>query len=364
MSITQSQIAKALGSKFYGIFGSPYFDFSDNSCAESIAAQCRDIIVYMQDAIRFYFNKKWHEDKELHKMLNLKHTPNVISEDVICYSVSDSAYINLDIVLDSINKEDGVDSETLSHVLYEIRLKPYFEKRLETYCRKYNVENRFEFRKDGLYSNVCFFATNNYIMYDKSCDDIVVKGSFLSQNSKGSYINKVLKDFCFLLMRDNVKSVVEMQEFLINAWSKFSKCKVDEICIYKSIGDIDADTYSAKACKRYNNIINNRYVPIMNDDVVSLYVDDKGEWFAYLGECYPMLIAPMVDYKTMFYDTVVKECNSVIKQMGMPYVFDSNCDVKVDKIMLNVGLIENKALLRYIEDERVVPKYLVQDIIV
>ncbi len=360
-NITQSKIAKSLGSKFYGIFGSSNFDFSNNTCAETIAAQCRDIIVYMQDAIRYYFSK-WHDDLEIHKMLNLTHSVSKIVDDVICYSVSDSAYINMDLVMDTINPLDNIDIDTLTQTLYNIRLKPYFEMRLKRYCEKYNVENRFEFRLDGIYSNVCFFATNNYIMYDKKSDDIIVKGNFISHKTKGMVINAILKDFAYLLLRDKVRSAESIQNFLLSSYKRYCKASVDDICTYTSIGNIDDENRDAKACRRHNDIISSRYAPIVNEDIVCMYVDKKGEYFAFIGESYPVIISPEMDYKAMFFSTIIENCNRVIEQIGLPYVFNEDCDLKVNPKMIDRLKFGNAAVMRYVNDGRVIPRYLIGDL--
>lgn len=353
------QSIKLMLNSMYGAFGNEWFYFYDIRIAETITIQGQDSILFTEDEINNYFWKEWHLDFETHEKMGIKVTGGVVNPAVI-YIDTDSCYVSYE---EAIKKSTWEGShKDFIQKLYDVKLKPFIESKLDKYAKDRNCENFLKFEMESIAKQAIWLAKKKYIqdivwtdpnISYESLSNIKAKGfetvmSSTSQFARDS-LNKVLR-FLYSKDKEDIKmeEIVKIlkgikQQFKIEDIDKItknlriSKYKFDkefEFDTSKKNGYILEDTKTfeiKKGCPAhvrgagyhnyliYNSKYNARYQRLGAGDKVKMYytLDKNCDVFSFLPGEYPYQIAPTIDHDLQFEKNILDPINRVLKVLNL-----------------------------------------------
>lgn len=339
------QIAqKLILNSFYGIFGNEYFIFYNKDIAESITTQCRDLnFNFVIKKINEYFKDYWFDDLKCHEKLKIT-VISEIEEDVIIYGVTDSFFINFDLIIDSTNYNGKKIDFILD--LYNVKLKKIIKKITDKYSEKYNTDNLQNLKLETIFETCILINKNHYMgsMIWKEPNikldhkkNIVYKGIDIIKKSTPIFIRKKLDylmnfiitsnnslELSFLI--DKIKTIKE--EYLLEKIHNISiPMKVENYDKYvlNDRDDIEIKKNTPiwiKGSAIYNYLLNQsnsykkKYYLIKSGDKVKYYLtkDNDINVFSFLNGSFPIEInPPEYDYEQMFLKSFLNPLNQILQ---------------------------------------------------
>jgi len=355
---SQQQIRKILINSMYGVLGNRFFSFYNIKNAMAITIAGRDVIEYVSNNINKYFREKWHLTfwKYFPEYAHLKGELKPIVKDMIPVIDTDSNYVCLDEVITGLgltfktNEEYRLWADRFDTVF----MKPFFDKILELYAKKYNAVNLHDFKREKI-------VTSKLVLKKKKYADIVIENEgkvypepklsitgidmvkttmpSLFKDSSKAILKSMLVDF------DRDKIVDMLREYKV----EFMKADIFNISANRTVGNYDKwaeslETYITngevffksktpqqnKASILYNFLIKKKklmYPFIGNGSQVKVvYVNPNNilqtEVIAYVGD-YPAEFKEYfrVDYEVQWYKNFIKLIEDFYEAFGWGDVF-------------------------------------------
>lgn len=334
----------------YGALGNENYAFYNPDIAEAITLQGQDAIKFSEKMTNDYFMNHFHLDYELHKHLGISENFKVpqIKRPVVVYCDTDSNYCSLDEVMKAIKWDK--DPKDMVLLIYEHRLKNYFNELFSNYVKELNgMGNFLKFEMETISSIGLFIAKKKYI-HSMVWKDGVHIPNFSNLKVTGlEIVQRSTPIFCRTHLKDSVKKILQigglatgdgtLQTFIHNLKEikkahKLSNleniCKNNKISNYHKFVINDKETLEfrprcpihIKAAATFNHLvsINNlcdKYEFITTGDSVKWYytADKKYPVFGFPSGKYPENFAPKFDYKVMFEKTFVDVVNRFINAM-------------------------------------------------
>lgn len=354
--ISREQSFKLLGNSCYGGSSHPAFYWYNMSLAADITGESRSLIHMMEDKTQLVFDK-WTEMTDVHKMLGVTIDKTNFPTNCVStiYQDTDSSYVNLGPIVDSIIKLRGADDKEKCKFCVEFAEKfmnNYFAKILDEYFTPRHVKNRHFFEletvaKTGIwigikkrYAQALLWKDGRY--YDEP--KMKVKGLEVIKGSYPSFSRKILKDLTMTLLTENIHDSDFIHKFnaKVMDWKdKFMKQDPDLITEAISVSNywkgVESDDdpsgvkiikgapYNVKALALYNWMINAKKKPgdtVYNGKVRCYLVQktnakSEDTYFAYPTGGFPSW-APPIDRNAMYTKTVLEPINRIITKIGLP----------------------------------------------
>ena len=378
----------------YGAFGNNHFVISTKEIAGAITAMGRDTIKYMDHINELYWYEYWHEDTELHEHLGIdssvvkkidptwihRETLSVYEGDptqeeidegiyqrkfpVSVYIDTDSLFVDFSMGMKSCNLQ-GTDAEKQQFVLKvsKFRLEPLFKRKLDSYAKKYGVDNIQDFELENINQSVLFVSKKKYIKHTRWEDgteypklqQVVSKGVNLVQRGTPKFAKqKIMEIIHYLFENSETYNIKDLLKFIRDLKKEFEMQNVDDICpssnlnMYLSQGKVLVDgmlldapgilndktdlvfakgTYfTVKAAGLYNYLLHNNpewmndYEIIKPGTKIKVYpcIHDKNNKFAYPQGQYPKEFAPKIDFDELFEKTILDGTNYYLEAIGLP----------------------------------------------
>lgn len=356
--VSREQSFKLLGNSCYGGSSHQSFYWYNMDMASDITGESRALIHMMEDKTQWVFDH-WGEMTDLHKQLGITIDPAKLDAVKTCtatiYQDTDSSYVNLGPIVDSINElKDATDRQKCEFCVNfaEGFMNDYFLDILDKYFTPRHVKNRHLFEletvsKGGIWLNVkkrygqaLMWKDGRY--YDEP--KMKVKGLEVIKGSYPKFARNTLKDLLmYLLLEDTTDSqfIHKLNKKLMQYLDAFKKEPIDNITenikvnnYWKGI-ESDSDpaglqtklgaSFNVKALGLYNWYINiyKKHDDHIYGGKVKCYLIKKTSrnsddtYFAYgAGKCPKW--APPVDYDAMFTKTVIEPINRIISPIGLP----------------------------------------------
>ena len=355
LSLRQGAI-KILINSIYGAFGNKWFYFYNIDIAQSITLQGQNLIKFSIQAINFYFKERWHQDRELHKMMGIDgRNISKISEDAAVYTDTDSIYVRFDLALKSVEGLDLTEDEYLEMCIKidQHRLAGYFDQCFKKWSSLFNTANRQTFKLELIAENGFWIKKKNYALkvayepnpkmelYDEKDRYLLIKGLEPIKSSYPEWArNHQIKFIEFLLERGRE---VDLEEELIpmiaQVREEFDNLSPDEVAMNFNVRQYDKYVQSEEKCLLKKGatpypkaVIHHNHLLIKNgmegkyqklregNKVKFIYcVPDhlEIEVFAYNPGDYPVEIAPKMDSDQQFFILIVEPINRVLGAIGV-----------------------------------------------
>ena len=354
--ISREQSFKLLGNSCYGGSSHPAFYWYNMSLAADITGESRALIHMMEDKTQKVFDK-WTEMTDVHKMLGVTVDKTNFPTNCVStiYQDTDSSYVNLGPIVDSIIELRGEDDKEKCKFCVEFAdkfMNNYFAKILDEYFTPRHVKNRHFFEletvaKTGIwigikkrYAQALLWKDGRY--YDEP--KMKVKGLEVIKGSYPSFSRKILKDLTMTLLTENIHDPDFIHKFnaKVMDWKdKFMKQDPDLITEAISVSNywkgVESDDdpsgvkilkgapYNVKALALYNWMINAKKKPgdtVYNGKVRCYLVQktnakSEDTYFAYPTGGFPSW-APPIDRNAMYTKTVLEPINRIITKIGLP----------------------------------------------
>lgn len=355
LSLEQNAI-KILINSIYGAFGNKWFYFYNTDIAQSITLQGRDLIQFAIKSANYYFNNKWHLDKELHEILGISDkTISKIDNEVCIYTDTDSIYIQLDSVINSIQGAnfDNDQALNLCIMIDKYRLSEYFNKCFEKYGEFYKTKNRLKLKLENLSEvglwlsgknyiiKVAYEPNPNFILLPKEKRYLIIKGIEAIQSAYPIWARHKIKSLTEIILekgksldleKDLIPHLIKYKEEFISLpieevsfnfyVRKYNKYVNDEKNLILNKG---ISIYSRSAAYYNHLLIKNelhkKYQKIREGDKIKFYYCSENEYgfdvFSYSPENYPSEIAPPIDIDLHFFNLIVEPINRQLKVMNI-----------------------------------------------
>jgi hypothetical protein len=377
----------------YGAFGNNHFVISTKEIAGAITAMGRDTIKYMDQINELYWYEYWHEDLELHEHLGVdsskvkKIDPTWIHRETLSvydgeptqeeidegvyqrkfpvsvYIDTDSLFVNFSLGMKSCDFQ-GDEKAKQDFVLKvsKFRLEPLFKKKLDSYAKKYGVDNIQDFELENINEAILFVSKKKYIKHTVWEDgtvfprkqQIVSKGVNLVQRGTPKFAKeKIMQIIHYLFDHSETYNIRDLLKFIRDLKKEFELQNVDDICPSSNLnmyisnkvmddgvlidgpGIVDDKKdlvfgkrtyFTVKAAGLYNYMLHNNpewmndYEIIKPGTKIKVYpcVHDKNDKFAYPIGVFPKEFAPPIDYDELFEKTILDGVNYYIEALNLP----------------------------------------------
>lgn len=243
------QAIKTVINSSYGCFGTSTFLFYNKIIAESITTTGKHMTLSLKAAIAKYFRESYYNDQELHDMMGIKVVNNNAPEDCTVYAQTDSVYTSFEDACNMTNfmdynlwrNKDGwhqyvsqykydtpekaaeamdckvddleeVEPSGLIYcqMLYEYRLKEYYNKTLDNIADEYHVDNIQSFELESYADAGIWLGKNRYIqnirwtdpdVYYEPFKKLKATGVELADQKTPKWCKEQLKEFLIWLMK-------------------------------------------------------------------------------------------------------------------------------------------------------------------
>lgn len=356
--VSREQSFKLLGNSCYGGSSHQAFYWYNMDMASDITGESRALIHTMEDRVQRIFND-WGDMDDLRKKLGVTvdrgKAHDVKNSVSIVYGDTDSLYVNLGPIVNSINElKDATDRQKCEFCVNfaEGYMNDYFLSELDKYFTPRHVKNRHLFEletvsKGGIWLNVkkrygqaLMWKDGRY--YDEP--KMKVKGLEVIKGSYPKFARNTLKDLMMFLLLEDVNDkgfIHRLNKKVMGCLDEFKKQPIDDITenlrvnnYWKGI-ESDSDpsglktkmgtSFNVKALGLYNWYINAK--GMKGDNIyggkVKCYLIKKTSrksedmYFAYgAGKCPAW--APPIDYNEMFTKTILEPINRIITAIGLP----------------------------------------------
>lgn len=356
--VSREQSFKLLGNSCYGGSSHPAFYWYNMDMASDITGESRALIHMMEAKTQLIYDQ-WGEMIDLHKKLGITVDQEKVQNVKNCvstiYGDTDSNYVNLGPIVDSINElKNATDRQKCEFCVKfaEGYMNDYFLDILDKYFTPRHVKNRHLFEletvsKGGIWLNVKKRYGQALMWKDGRFYDepkMKVKGLEVIKGSYPKFARDTLTDLMmYLLLSDiNDKNFIHsLNSKVMHHLDEFKKCNIDDISENINVNNywkgVESDSdpsglkikqgtsFNVKAIALYNwniNALKKSGDPIYGGKVkcyLTQKVTRKSDdiYFAYgAGKCPSW--APQIDYNGMFTKTILEPINRIITVIGLP----------------------------------------------
>ncbi len=276
-------------------------------------------------------------------------TGEVIRKNAVSvYADTDSVFVGMQPAIEAYNwKHDPLD---LVLFIADFRLQDWFKDELESYAKKYNVENLEDFELEQVSKNIIFLEKKMYVknvvweegVFTDAETNIQAKGVDLVRSSSPAFARKhvygILEYFFenpHATDKELVKRVKEIRDLFMlapiedisvsSSCNKYNEKIIDD---QDSLKWVKGTHVSVKAAGFHNYLLNKNseykqmYDTIKSGQKVKMYFTNStiNDRFAYVGGNYPtelaMKYAP-IDYDKQFEVAILKLINRFNKVLGL-----------------------------------------------
>ena len=315
---SQQEIRKILINSFYGILSNPYFCMCNVKNATAITLAGRDVIQYVSDKINDYFINHWHLKFDIYfpEYKGIKIKP--ITLDNVPVIDTDSNFINLSGVINSLGIMFETDEEYRLWVdkFDTVFLTPFFDKILDKYAKKFNTKNLHVFKREKIITRKLVLKKKKYadIVIENEGDvyaepKLSVTGIDMVKTTMPSFFKTASKAvLTSMLVEDNKDKTIDM---LRDYKTKFLQSSINDIAAPRSVNNYD------------------KWADPLDD-----YIAKKGVWFKSK--------TPQHVKASILYNYFIKKQNLVL-----PFISNGS-SIKV--VYVNPNNILNTEILAYVGD--------------
>jgi hypothetical protein len=333
----------------YGATANKYYVMYNPNVANAITAMGREIIQFMANVNKKYWYKVWHTDTELHEKMGIVGKVKQIkdTEFVSNYIDTDSLFVSFEPALKSCDWKG--DEKEFIFQINKHRLEQFFKDALESYSKRYGVENIQDFELEWICESIIFLEKKRYVknvvyedgIHYNRLEYILPKGVELIKSSTPVFVREKLLDLMkYLLDTKHNMSISELNRKIRDIKLQFKLANVEEISSSISMSDYnkwildDQSKYEyrsgtpsqVKAAAFHNFILNQnpelkgKYNLLKAGNKLKYYYckDTRNEVFAFSRGMYPKEFAPPIDIDTQFEKTVLTIINMFTDVLGLP----------------------------------------------
>ncbi len=363
--IGEEQAFKLVGNSCYGGSSHPGFFWFNIDMANDITGESRNLIHMMEKLTDKVFKEDFLSMVDLHKELGVtldesiyKH---VIDSVLTTYQDTDSSYINVGPVINSIvgvEKMTDHDKAEFCVNLANLYLNPLFNSTLDRYFRGRNVKSVHNFEletvaKTGVWINVKKRYAQSLVWQDGRYFDepkIKVKGLEIIKSSYPAHSRNTLKEMMNVLLldeSDDMTLIHKLNKISQRALADARTLNMDEVCESANVNGYGKNiindssglypecakgaSYGVKALALYNWLINTKgytednvyggkmKLYIINDKKLKKKSGSVDRYFAYTASNYPKWAsteAP-ISYSGMHEKTVLNPINRILEAINM-----------------------------------------------
>jgi len=336
---TVQKALKILSNSLYGIVSNRYFLMYNKDIAETITVQARNVLLNIVNFINVYFKKYWVKDFEAHKILGIEVDENyVFKNDIVFFGVTDSIFLSLEEVLESI-KTNIPDKVEFFVRFYNDFLSKKLSSFLENYARHFGVENCLSLEFQIYSPKGVWFAKNRYVMLvkwkGKTLDEEEIKIVGLEvKNKKNPKLSRdLILDFINFILREDVDEN-KVVDKIIEYKELFKTSKIEDISFSTSLNKYNEYVLNdkdrlilekktplhIKGSAIYNFLINrkglvNKYNLLKNGDRIKyFYTTDKMyNVLSFYPGSYPYELDMKPDIDLMFEKSVLDVIKRLVK---------------------------------------------------
>lgn len=352
---TQAAVKIILNS-IYGVAGYKKFIGYNKDVAQTITAQCADLIHYTIDVHNDYFMNDWADDHDTHKKMGITYAENSPVE-VVTYAVTDSVFVTMSHIY---NNQKGYDGSMTQFILdiNEHKLEEYTGKKLYDYCviwgastvrpgtnkPVYNLEieeilySQLSVGKNRYAKDVAWADGKTFEPQSK----ISIKGLELFQQSIPKVVREKSKEILYLILSIEDDSEIEPVVIgkIIEFKNMFTVWDVDQISKTTRVNGMANWTVKStdklvlvsgcsahvKGAAHYNYLLynnpqyKNKYDFITDSTKVNWYysMESNGvQTFAYPKGSYPFEFAPPVNINLQFEKLVISPITNTLKALNI-----------------------------------------------
>lgn len=233
----------------------------------------------------------------------------------------------------------------------KLRIAGYFNNVLNSYAKRYGVENIEDFEMERVDKNVVFLEKKCYvqnIVYEDGIDYeemsyLYYKGIEIIKSSTPKFAReRVIGIIKYLFYHPDDYNIKDLLKLVKDLKREFVLADIEDICMQTSMNNYDAKVvndkdklefvtgahFSVKAAAFHNYLLNqngelgSKYEPIKSGNKVKYYYtkDSRHEIFAFSRGCYPVEFAPEIDMDIQFEKSVLNIVNRFVNVLGMPKI--------------------------------------------
>lgn len=232
---------KILINSIFGVFGAEVFHYFDIDNASVITAGGRELIKFLStntnDYLRDFLPTRISKYYNTQDVVPLKKTiPYVVVID------TDSNYINIESYYTQINH--GMSFIDFANDFDHRILTPFFNKLVDIYCDKYNIQNKINFKREKIITKmfvqvkkkyVCQIIANEGEVYDKP--KIKITGLETKKSDLPGFCKKGLNELIDVMF-DGERPDEERMVEIVRKYQKIHKnSPIEEIAIPKGVKD-------------------------------------------------------------------------------------------------------------------------------
>jgi len=268
---------KILINSYFGILSNPNFCMFNMQNAIAVTCGGRELISFVVSKVNNYFKNSWSQDY-------LKYFPDykllcVINQDITVLVDTDSAYFNLEPIVNSLGLKFKTNQEFLDFAIYldKLAFKPFFDKILQEFADKYRTRQLMNFKREKIMSAMMIIKKKNYaslvldsegLRYD--VPKLSVTGLTIVKSSSPVFARQKLENVLRCLIESNDKlAVIKM---LKTIKKEFETEDIENISFFKKINNISKwksergfklkTPQHVKAALNYNRIIEKYNLPL------------------------------------------------------------------------------------------------------
>jgi DNA polymerase elongation subunit (family B) len=233
----------------------------------------------------------------------------------------------------------------------KLRIAGYFTNVLNSYAKKYGVENIEDFEMERVDKNVVFLEKKCYvqnIVYEdginyEEMSYLYYKGIEIIKSSTPKFAReRVIEIIKYLFSHPDDYNIKDLLKLVKDLKREFVLADIEDICMQTSMNNYDAKVvndkdklefvtgahFSIKAAAFHNYLLNQnpnlstKYEPIKSGNKVKYYYtkDSRHEIFAFSRGAYPVEFAPEIDMDIQFEKSVLNIVNRFVNVLGMPKI--------------------------------------------
>jgi len=233
----------------------------------------------------------------------------------------------------------------------KLRIAGYFNNVLNSYAKRYGVENIEDFEMERVDKNVVFLEKKCYvqnIVYEdginyEEMSYLYYKGIEIIKSSTPKFAReRVIEIIKYLFSHPDDYNIKDLLKLVKDLKREFVLADIEDICMQTSMNNYEAKVvndreklefvtgahFSVKAAAFHNYLLNQnaelgtKYEPIKSGNKVKYYYtkDSRHEIFAFSRGAYPVEFAPEIDMDIQFEKSVLNIVNRFVNVLGMPKI--------------------------------------------
>lgn len=358
---SREQSFKLLGNSAYGGSSHPAFYWFNIEMANDITGEGRNLIHMMEKKTQNVFDT-FNTMTDVHKKLGITIDQDLYKKNVTncvstIYQDTDSSYVNMGPIVNSINELKGKDDKERCSFLIKFAdqfWNGYFDKILTEYINSRHGKNYHVFELETIAKTGIWIGVKKRYAQSILCKDgrvydkpkIKIKGLEIAKSSYPLCARETLSQLVNMLLLDDTTEpgyIYKLNQKMMMLKQDFCQKSADDVSMAIKVTDywksVESDSdptglklkkgisYNARALANYNWLINTK--GLAGDNIyggkVKCYLikkrmrNEQDNYFAYEAGNYPewgSQYAP-IDYDGMFMKTVLEPINRIVTKIGL-----------------------------------------------